>query len=110
MFLENAIKEADAERVIKMNATQPEANSRPTPPTPVGPVPVDNSQSEERTNDHEDDMMEDTSNFHEVVDADLKGQEMYDDIRSIPSDNEDMISSIIAVVQNTSLKYGLNRE
>ena len=43
--------------------------------------------------------MEDTTNFHEVVDADLKEQEMYDDIRSIPSDDETMISSIIAVVQ-----------
>lgn len=96
--LENAIKEAEAERIIKMNAPQPEANSGPTPPTPVGPVPADNSHSEERSNDREDDMVEDTTNFHEFVDANVKEQEMYDDTRSIPSDNEDMISFIIAVV------------
>ena len=97
--MENAIKEADAERVIRMNNPQPEARVGPTPPTPVGPMPSDDIRTESRQVDHDDAMMEDTTNFHEVVDEDLKEREMYDDIRSIPSDNEDMVSSIIAVVQ-----------
>ena len=42
--------------------------------------------------------MEDASSVHDIVHEDQREQDMYKDIQSIPLDNEDTVSSMMAVV------------
>ena len=90
-FLENAIREADVDRV-NPPATQMPKTPIETPVTPKEPMP-----DEEVKMTHEDILME--NNFHDVVNSEAKDDDMYEEIRSIRSDSEDMVSSIIATVQ-----------
>ena len=46
---------------------------------------------------HDDMLME--NNFQDVVNSEIRDDQMYDEIRSIRADSEDMISSMIATVQ-----------
>lgn len=91
-YLENTTRETDIDRNEKVNGPAIKNADVLLPPTPTGP-PAPSSQDEPVSNSgvnasitREDLPLE--NNFHDVVNNDLADQEMYDEIRSLPSDAE----------------------
>ena len=97
------MREADVDRINGGQAHPDRAQDSPTPVTPKTPAyqlpsNVEKSQDETRgAMTHDDMLME--NDFHDVVNSEMKDDEMYDEIRSIRADLEDMISSIVATIQ-----------
>ena len=93
-FLEKAIMEGDI-RVDNNVAAAPNTpmTGSPMPPTVTPPTPRMESMDPAPIT-HEEVL--DENDFHEIINQD---QEMYDAIEAVPIGSDDMIGSIVAVVQ-----------
>ena len=94
-FLENAVRQGD----LRQNKEE-EDTVQATPITPTNQsIGIEQHVSQPATEDqapisYEDILME--NDFHDAVN---QGQAMYDDINSVPDDSDNMIGSIIGIVQ-----------
>ena len=98
-FLENAVRQGDIRQDKDEEVERPTSPITPTAITPTASVtPATPTEQENEASNapisYEDILME--NDFHDVVNQD---QAMYDDINSVPDNSEDMIGSIIGIVQ-----------
>lgn len=107
-FLDHAVREADIERANGGQAQRDRFREYPIPVTPTAhktatstdqmPSNADEKYDEDRGTMTHDDMLTE-NDVHDVDNAEIRDDQMYDEIRSIRTDSEDMISSMIATVQ-----------
>ena len=94
--LENAVKEGDELGKGKDDDTLKQDSIAMNPATPV-----DHSSNNEVPRsvamNHEDMLNE--NDFHDVVNAEMDDQQMYEEIDTIPDDTADMVSAVIGIVQ-----------
>ena len=98
-FLENAVRQGDVRQDKDEEAEKRMSPITPTAINPTASISPATPTAQENEVSHapifyEDILMQ--NDFHDVVNQD---QAMYDDINSVPDNSEDMIGSIIGIVQ-----------
>ena len=93
MRKENKVDEPMA---IEPTAVNPDIVPATVTPRPAPHIPLSDKDERDKHLNFEDLVAGDTTNAHDVVNAD---QDMYDEIEPLPSDTDQMVSAIIGIVQ-----------